>query len=78
MKFINWLRRMLSEGNGAPSFARTATFIMLIGSVFWVTFIVVKTHALPSRLLDLTTLFASLYGINKFSSKTDKGSIDTK
>jgi hypothetical protein len=78
MKFIQWLGKMLSERNGVPSFSRSSCGLMVVASIVWVSYIVYHTHALPAHLLDLTALFASLYGINKATSKTDKGSIDNE
>ena len=58
-----FLQQMLSE-SGEASFSRVGTFLCLLFACGWVSYIVWRTHALPS-LEGLTFFIASLYGLGK-------------
>jgi hypothetical protein len=58
-----FLRQLFSE-SGAASFSRTGSFLALVLSCAWVSYIVWQTHALPS-LQGLTLFIGTLYGLGK-------------
>jgi hypothetical protein len=71
---VNWdksfLKGLLRESDGTPSSSRTLTACVILASLCWISYVVIKTHALP----DLTTVSAfdtvvggSLYGLNRLS-----------
>ncbi len=59
----NFLSQLFSE-SGAASFSRLGSFVALLSACGWVSYIVLKTHALPG-LDGLTFFIASLYGLGK-------------
>ncbi len=58
-----FLRELFSETDGA-SFSRLGSFVALLFSCGWVTYIVHKTGALPG-LEGVTFFIATLYGLGK-------------
>lgn len=72
MTNTNWdkgfWRGILREEDGTPSYARTGSFLLLLGVLAWVSHIVLKTHSIPD-LTGPSWFFtggtSSLYGINK-------------
>lgn len=58
-----FLQQLFSE-SGEASFSRIGSFLSLLFSCSWVSYIVWRTHALPS-LEGLTFFIASLYGLGK-------------
>ena len=68
---MEWLKAVFSESSGA-SFSRVATAVVVVGSIVWITHIVLKTHAIPA--LDGVTLFnTSIYGMGKINETIQKG-----
>ena len=59
----NFLRQLFSETDGA-SFSRLGSFVALLFSCGWVSYIVHKTGALPG-LDGVTWFIATLYGLGK-------------
>ncbi len=55
--------QLFSE-SGEASFSRTGSFLSLLFSCGWVSYIVWRTHALPS-FEGLTFFIVSLYGLGK-------------
>jgi len=58
-----FLHHLFSE-SGEASFSRIGSFLSLVFSCGWVSYIVWRTHALPG-LEGLTFYIASLYGLGK-------------
>ncbi len=58
-----FLKQLFSE-SGEASFSRTGSFLALLLACGWVSYIVWKTHALPS-LQGLTLFIGTLYGLGK-------------
>jgi hypothetical protein len=58
-----FFKQLFSE-SGSASFSRTGSFLALLLSCGWVTYIVWQTHALPS-LQGLTLFIGTLYGLGK-------------
>ncbi len=59
----DFLLKLFSE-SGQASFSRVGSFLALLFSCAWVSFLVWKTRALPS-LEGLTLFIATLYGLGK-------------
>lgn len=59
----DFLKQLFSE-SGAASFSRVASCIALLSSCAWVTYIVWRTHALPS-LEGIAVFISSFYGLGK-------------
>ena len=58
-----FVSHLFSE-SGEASFSRVGSFLALVFSLGWLTYIVWKTHAVPG--LDGLTLFiGTLYGVGK-------------
>lgn len=74
--FVSFLYELLSEASSDPersgkaSFSRTATGIILICSIFWISWVVVTTNALPEavKLGALAAFLGTLYGLNRFNA----------
>jgi hypothetical protein len=66
MRFI----RELFSDEGKASFSRFGTFLLLLGTLFWVSYLVVKKETMPD-LASLTLLLVSLYGVNKAASAVE-------
>ncbi len=58
-----YLQQLFSE-SGEASFSRIGSAMALLCSCFWVSYIVVRTRALPG-LEGLTFFIAGLYGLGK-------------
>ena len=61
---VGFWKSVFSESDGTASFSRVATGATIIGSIVWITHIVLKTHALPD-FAGVSLLNATLYGLNK-------------
>jgi hypothetical protein len=57
-------RGVFSEPDGAPSFSRVATAVIVAFAVGWVTALVRMNHQLPD-FGGLALLIGTLYGVNK-------------
>jgi len=58
-----FLQELFSE-SGQASFARLGAFIALTFACGWITYLVLRTHILPS-LEGLTLFIGALYGLGK-------------
>jgi hypothetical protein len=58
-----FIKQLFSE-SGEASFSRTGSFVALVLSCIWVTFIVWRTQRLPN-LESLTVFIGTLYGLGK-------------
>ncbi len=58
-----FIRQLFSE-SGEASFSRAGSFIALLASAAWVSYVVVTTHALPD-LSSVTLFISALYGLGK-------------
>jgi hypothetical protein len=58
-----FLQQLFSE-SGEASFSRLGAFIALSFACAWITYLVLRTHVLPS-LEGLTFFIAALYGLGK-------------
>lgn len=71
---MNWdqkfFKGLLREADGTPSSARFNTLLVVVASLSWVTFLVVKNKALPDLVglteFDMATI-GSLFGISKIA-----------
>lgn len=59
-------RGVFSESDGAPSFSRVATAVVVAFAVGWTTALVRLNHALPD-FAGLSCFIGTLYGVNKIS-----------
>ena len=59
----HFLHQLFSE-SGEASFSRVGAFVALLFACAWVTYIVLRTAALPG-LEGLTFFIATLYGLGK-------------
>ena len=59
----NFVSHLFSE-SGEASFSRLGAFIALAFACGWITYLVLRTHILPS-LEGLTLFIAALYGLGK-------------
>jgi len=62
---------VFSEPEDGPSFSRIATGILVLASIFWITYVVVKTRAIPD-LSGVALFIMALYGANKFTTAITK------
>lgn len=65
---FEWTKQVFSEANGHGSFGRVSAAAIVAFTLFWITFLVIKTHTMPD--LAGPTLFLSsgstaTYGANK-------------
>ena len=58
-----FFQQLFSE-SGEASFSRLGAFIALAFACGWITYLVLRTHILPS-LEGLTLFIAALYGLGK-------------
>ena len=58
-----FIQQLFSE-SGEASFSRIGAFIALTFACGWITYLVLRTHILPS-LEGLTLFIAALYGLGK-------------
>jgi len=70
-------RSVFSESDGAPSFSRVATAVIVGFSMGWVTALVRMNHQLPD-FGGLVLLIGALYGVNKFSGALGSRSFGTQ
>lgn len=59
-----FIRQIFSEENGQGSLGRVATGAMVTFALGWVTYLVLRNHALPD-LGGLSLFVAAIYGTNK-------------
>ena len=62
------LKSIISGANGNASTARVATLIVISSATYWVTYCVLKTHAIPDLsglALYVTSVVGVLYGSKK-------------
>lgn len=64
---FTFFRGVLSEPDGTPSFSRVGSCASLVCVLYWITFIVHRTTALPdiTHVLGMILLVATLYAINR-------------
>lgn len=65
---IGFAKETLSEANGHGSFGRVSAGAIVVFTLFWITFLVIKTHTMPDLAgptLFLSSGSASTYGANK-------------
>ena len=63
-----FLKGVLSESTGEPSFGRLGAAGVILSTLFWISYVVIKTHAIPELSgpsLFLTTGTGATYGANK-------------
>ena len=65
-----YLRQLFSE-SGEASFSRVGSFLALISSLAWLSYIVWKTHAVPG-VEGLTVFISSLYALGKAGETIQK------
>lgn len=62
------LEKVLSEPDGTPSYGRYSGFLIIVSTLLWVTYVVIKTGSLPD-LAGPTTFITfgsgTHYGINQ-------------
>ena len=68
----NFLRGIFLDDDGAPSFSRVFTAIMIAFTLGWVTRIVWTTNALPD-LLGAAAFCTAVYGAGKLANAMDRG-----
>ena len=75
-----FLKGAISESTGEPSFGRLSAAGIIVGTLFWVTFVVLKTHAIPDLSgpsLFLSSGTGATYGANKLAGVFKKDDKDT-
>lgn len=65
-----FFRELFSE-SGTASFSRVGSFLALLFSCAWISYIVWRTRALPG-LESLTFFIASLYGLGKAGETVER------
>jgi hypothetical protein len=77
-KILNYLISVFSEADGTGSATRVLAGLTVLTTLIWVTFIVIKNHALPD--LGGASMFISAgfsgYAINKVAGIADKAKVD--
>lgn len=61
-------RGILRESDGTPSYSRVGSLLLLLGTLGWVTYCVLKNHIIPDLVGPggfFTGGTLSLYGVNK-------------
>ena len=77
---IAFLKGAISESTGEPSFGRLGATAVVISTIFWITFVVFKTHAIPDLSgpsLFLSSGTSATYGANKLAGAFKKDEKDT-
>lgn len=74
---MGFLKQIFSEpgADGTGSFSRVMSFIIDLCTLGWVTYVVIKSGAIPDLngpLIFMTTGHTSLYGLNKIVAKVGK------
>jgi hypothetical protein len=72
MKPLQPLRSIIYEANGTGSFARTAGMVIILFALGWVTYVVVKTGAIPDLtnvVVFIMSTAGGFYGINRGTVK---------
>ena len=72
MQVGKFLLGLFLDDDGAPSFSRMATAVILAFSLGWVTRVVLATNQLPD-MLGLAAFLTALYGSNVLASAIDRG-----
>lgn len=70
VRMKTFLSRLFSE-SGEASFSRVGSFLVLIFSLGWLTYIVWETRAVPG-LEGITFFVSSLYGLGKAGQTIQK------
>lgn len=68
---LQWGKDALSEQNGTSSFGRTGAAVIIVSTIFWITYLVLKMHGMPDLAgptLFLTSGVSATYGANKVSA----------
>ena len=68
MAFLAFLKSVFSESDGTGSFARILSAVLAVGSIIWITHIVLHTHVIPP-LSDITLFIGAPYATNKIATK---------
>ncbi len=69
---VNFIRGLFLDDDGAPSFARVFTAVIIAFTLGWVTRIVWATNTLPD-LLGAAGFCTAVYGANKLATAMDRG-----
>jgi len=65
---LSFLKSLLSEPDGSSiSYARVSGSIALLATIGWVTYLVLKTHALPP-LGEASAFVSASYAVNKVAT----------
>jgi len=70
-KLKTFLRGLFLEDSGKPSFSRTFPAIVIVISIVWVTFLILKNGQMPdltSLALYLGAILGPTYGANKIAT----------
>lgn len=74
----SFVRSVLSEPDGTGSAARVCTVLSVLAAIGWVTFLVVRNHAIPD-LTNVATWLAittgSTYGLNKVATALSRKAV---
>jgi hypothetical protein len=77
-KILAFLKKAFSEANGSASATRVLAGTVVMATLSWVTYIVLRTHALPD--LSGASLFVgsgfSGYGMNKIANAVETKTCD--
>ncbi len=68
-----FIKGTFSDDDGAPSFSRCASGLILVAGIGWVTHLVLHNHTLPD-LGGLTLFITSPYGVNRLEAAFSKKS----
>ena len=56
---------ILKELNGKLSFGRSASAVVLVAWLTWISFLVFSTKTLPAGMWEVGPVIVALYGLNK-------------
>jgi hypothetical protein len=71
----SFLRSVFSESDGTGSWGRCGSALIVVFTLGWVTYVVIRTHAIPDLMGPLAFLTGgsgSLYGANKLITAFSK------
>lgn len=74
IKGWGYVKRVFSDA-GEPSFSRWSSGAIVLATIVWVTYLVIKNHILPDMegpAIFISTGTGSSYGINRISSMLEK------
>lgn len=77
---ISHLKAAFSEDGGKPSFSRYVAGVIVGSTIFWVTYLVLTTHAMPDLAgptLFMTSGASATYGANKVSTMLSTTNVTT-